>query len=305
MMKLNKVIFPTVLIIVILNMLISFKIHVELSAHARIIIMIFTGVNSILILYLVYIIFNRYSYSILSLVAFGIITNFTLSTSVGTTLLLLLTITYRLWESRLKYGLFILTLLVGLMAMFIYPSSVIFFSLIFIPYIFIYKDHLASKLYRDKKHFYIIIIISLGIISFFIVTLVNNFQIIAESLIITKNQLLNSPLSYNIVIFIFSIFGILYTLLRNKNKLLFVWFILSFIQVYIYTIFKFTMFIPFDDIFMFSLVCQSMLSGIGASTLIQLIRLILKKKIIILTLNIIIIFIFILPYVILLLNTIK
>ncbi len=261
-----------------------------------------SALNSLLVFYLVYSIFSNYWHSILSLASFGIVIIFqnsltgtdSIITSINTALLLLILISFVLWEKTKRHSYFALLVFTGFASLFLMPSAAIFSLSIIGPYMLICRDDIASLVYRKKAYFWTIIASAFFSVLMMAVKLYKSRSTI-DTLEASYSQLPSSVSSFGIFGFLMMLSGVMYILLREKNKLLFIWMVSSIIQLYLFYALRIT-FMQFETLFVFYMAVMSILAGTGASALIALTNRLQRNKAYIITAGISIITLLTLPY---------
>jgi hypothetical protein len=236
---------------------------------------IFMIINSLLLFYLTSLLFKNYYISLLSVLFYGTIKstgnflahNLFIPLTAGITLLLLSFIFFIKWEKTNNNKNLIYLLITLLAAAITYPPALTFFLGVITIYLLSTDHKIHQKFLISRKKFFTYLSTFLLISSTAIISIL--FFLNLEKFILFDNlwTRIQTPLSpiffFGIIPTILAIIGIFTIIKANKNKLLISWIFFSLIQIYIFSIFNFTILVPFRRLFLFYLIGISILAAVG------------------------------------------
>ena len=236
---------------------------------------IFMIINSLLLFYLTTLLFKNYFISLLAVLFYGTIKstgNFLahhlfIPLTTGITLLLLSFIFFIKWEKTNNNKNLIYLLITLLATAITYPPTLTFFAGVVLLYLLSTDHKIHKKFNISKKKFFTYLLTTLLISSTAIISIL--FYLNLEKFILFDNlwTRIQTPLSpiffFGLIPTTLATIGIFGIIKANKNKLLISWIFLSLIQIYLFTIFDFTILVPFRRLFLFYLIGISILAGVG------------------------------------------
>ncbi len=244
-------------------------------------IIIFMIINSLLLFYLVMLLYKDYLTALFSVLFFGTIKSaggflahqYFLPLTLGITLLFLALIFFYKLESlnSKKYILFLtITLLITALT---YPPALFFFLGIIFFYVLFMENSFHKKFNLTKKMFLVYFsLISAVLIMLFALILkyLNLLDEIIFPLGWSAVQFNASPIFFfGVIPSVLAIIGLITIVYLKKSKIMIAWFLFSIIQIYLFYIFNTIYFIPFQRLFFFYLIGISILAGIGSSSIIN------------------------------------
>jgi hypothetical protein len=214
--------------------------------------------------------------------------NYFVPLTFGITLLLASFIFFYKYEKSKSNKYFIYLTITLLITAISYPPTLTFFFLVAITYLISTEHEHHKKFNITKKQFlkylvYLILLIITLLIILNLITSGNLLNFLLTNLIFDDSwSNIQSPLSpiffFGIIPTIFAIIGLIYIIHGKENKIIFFWILISIIEIYIFTIFKITILVPFRRLFLFYLIGISISAGIGIVATIGYIKKYTKSK---------------------------
>ena len=264
--------------------------------YYKYLIILFMIINSLLVFYLAKLIFKNNIVALLSTLFFGTIPstgnfmahNYFVPLTFGITLLLILSILFYKHEKSKsnKYLIYlIITLLITAIS---YPPTLTFFFLVILTYLISTEHEHHKKFNTTKKQFlkYLTYLILSAIILLVVLNLITSgslLNFLSTNLIFddswTNIQSDLSPIFFfGLIPTLFAIIGLIYMIHGKENKIIFFWILISIIEIYLFTIFKITILVPFRRLFLFYLIGISISAGVGIVATIGYIKKYTKSK---------------------------
>ena len=157
-----------------------------------------------------------------------------------------------------------LSMLFYITSIFVYPISTILITLILFIYLILKK--------KVNKYYFAILLIPILIALFlFRNNLKHLFSVFIFQYGWTGAFEFNYSIfaMYGLVAFLFAALGIIYVYKKNLNRILLIWPLICLILVIMYSIFNFTLFLPYQRAFFYLLISLAPLSGIGLYYLLE------------------------------------